>query len=135
MASVLLFTVAFMQPTFVTAGELPPIHPGYPEVFDALGFIEFMEHDMLVVNDATLGLLPSTTFNAPNGMISLADLSPGKKVGLILTEDRRIESLWLIEEGTERKDRKKPEKNQNYNNPPGPEKNKPYWFDDGVWKN
>ena len=119
----LLFTGAVTHTAFVQAGELPSVHPGYPEVFDALGAIEAIEGDIIVVNDASLGLLNTTVYHSPYGIISLSDLKLGDRVGLILTEDRRVESLWKIAEGKNQKNTTKPKHRSQLR------------FENGVWKN
>ena len=111
------------------AGELTPVHPGYPEVFDVSGSVEYMEGDTLVVNDASFFLLPSATYHSPNGIVGRSAISKGSKVGLLLTEDRGVESVWILETRKAYRDKSK-KKDTTL-----PGTGAPYKKEKGVWKN
>ncbi len=109
------------------AGELTPVYPGYPEVFDVSGSIEYLENDTLVINDASFFLSPSATYHSPNGPAGRSAISQGRSVGILLTEDNIIQSVWILE--TRNTNQFNGEDRRN------PERNTPYKKENGVWKN
>jgi len=112
----------------VRAGELKPLYPGYPEVFDQRGTLEIMRVDQLVVNDATLQLLPAVTYHTPKGSVGQSGIAIGSKVGLLLTEERGVKSVWFLEAGD-------PGTGQGMAAEGNSRKDTPLRLENGVWKN
>ncbi|GAB4333801.1 MAG: hypothetical protein Kow0089_02660 [Desulfobulbaceae bacterium] len=116
-------------PFFVTAGagELQPLYPGYPESFDEHGILQTVQEDQLVVSDSTLQILPSTSFHAPGGSVGRTGIPPGSRVGLILTKEGAVKSVWFLGEGDTATQEKKGGED-------GKRKDE-LRFENGVWKN
>lgn len=95
-----LATVLFLS-WFVTgttlAGELQPLYPGYPEVFDVTGSLDLKGKNRVIINDLSYDVKSSTSYHTPKGSTSLAGFSERDQVGaLIVSEAMEIKSLWLI---------------------------------------
>ncbi len=79
------------------ASEFPPIHPGYPSEYDAVGVVDNVGSDYIVINDSAFRFTKNAAFNGPNGSVHRGSFQPGDKVGVILTDKHQIASLWLME--------------------------------------
>ncbi len=110
-------------------GEIEPLFPGYPEIFDVNGTLDIMitSEKRLVINDSNYTITSDTTFNAPDGPTSIKSFSENDRVGVIREKDtRNLESLWLIKKAkTETAN-----KTQETKRPPSTIK-----LEKGVWKN
>ncbi len=129
---VVLLTVFFLS-VFACGpalcGELEPLFPGYPEVFDVNGTLDLMvtSEKRVVINDTNYIITSDTTFNVPNGPTSINSFSENDRVGVIREKDtRNLESLWLIEKAKTETTTKKQETTR----PPTTIKK-----ENGVWKN
>ena len=79
------------------AGELSPLFPGYPEVFDVNGSLDLKGKNRIVINDNNYLVTSSTSYHNPSGPTSLAAFSEKDQVGaLLLAESTEIKSLWLL---------------------------------------
>lgn len=118
----------FPGPVAVLAGELAPLYPGYPEVFDQEGVLQIIHQEQLVVSDATLHLLPAATFHVPKkGSVGQFAMPVGSRVGVILTKDKEVESVWFLAAG-ESASSQNSEKDKT--NSGGPLK-----LENGIWTN
>ena len=79
------------------AGELTPLHPGYPEVFDDTGTIDFIGKEQIIVNDTVYLLLPSTSFHTSNGHGAISSFAQGYEIGLLKQDKNKTRSVWLID--------------------------------------
>ena len=111
--------------SFVFAGELQPKFPGYPECFDLEGNIDSLQGNNIVVDDRLFILSSGAVFHGPSGLVKQAKFEPGTKVGLKLSGERIISSLWLLEPSKDR------HKQNSHSQKPG----KSFYFENGVWKN
>ncbi|MBU1419948.1 MAG: hypothetical protein KKI15_15805 [Proteobacteria bacterium] len=121
-------TVLFLS-WFITcstlAGELQPLYPGYPEVFDVQGSLDMIDENRVIINDLSYELRASTSFHTPKGSTSLAAFSERDQVGaLLVSEAMEIKSLWLIKSAAPVVKEKREE-----------EKPSILTRDNGVWKN
>lgn len=93
-------TVLFLSWLFTgsaLAGELQPLYPGYPEVFDIQGSLDMIDDNRVIINDLSYDVKSSTAYHIPNGTTSLASFSENDQVGaLLVSEAMEIKSLWLI---------------------------------------
>ena len=121
-------TVLFLS-WFVTgsslAGELSPLYPGYPEVFDISGTLDWKDENRVVINDNNFPVNSSTSYHSPHGPTSLINFSERDQVGALLApKSMEIKSLWLTKAATPMVKKKKEEENS------------PRMIqENGVWKN
>ncbi len=70
----------------------------YPEKFNAIGIIDRIAEDEIVIGDTLYRLSPNTTYHTPTNRDASNVLFPvGSLVGFITTSEREVTSLWLIE--------------------------------------
>jgi len=79
------------------AGELTPLYRGYPEVFDDTGSIDFIGKEKIIINDTVYILLPSTSFHSQNGFDSMSSFAQGYEIGLLVQDNNKAKSVWLID--------------------------------------
>lgn len=105
--------VAISVPTHVAvfASETPPVHPGYPAEFDQTGMVDAASSKSFCIADITYRTFNETTFHGPNGRMSWRSFSVGDVVGVIMSENRMIQSVWLLA-GESGKKRSLPEKSK-----------------------
>lgn len=115
------------SPALIRAGELNPLYPGYPEVFDKQGILQSVQQDQLVVNDATMKIPAGATFNTPKGSVGQTGIPLGSRVGVLLTKENEVESVWFLAAG-ESASAQNTEKDKT--NSGGPMK-----FENGMWTN
>lgn len=107
------------------AGELVPLYPGYPEVFDIQGSLDLKADNRLLINDLNYQVGSSTSYHTPKGRTSLAGFSERDQVGaLLVANSKAIKSLWLIKNAA-------PEIKQKSEQ----EKASTVKQENGVWKN
>lgn len=116
--------VVLPGPGTCQAGELTPIFPGYPEVFDINGSVLYIEKETIVVDDMSLALTPATTFHSQQGVVGWSAIPVESTVGLLLDEDRSVISVWLIEAGK-----------VNNQETPASGTGRQYKLENGVWTN
>lgn len=106
-----LFAFQLGPPSFTTAtaGELTPLYPGYPEVFDMTGTVTAKEKDLILIEDSQFQLAPGATYHGPRGPVGAAGISVGDQVGVLLTEEKEAKSVWLIKAGSKDDKDKAPE--------------------------
>ena len=84
------------RPSIVVTGETP-VHPGYPRLFDNIGMIDRLTAREAVIDDTFYRISPSVTYHLPGAReVSRTRFRAGDMVGCLLTEDGKIESMWLI---------------------------------------
>ena len=70
----------------------------YPEKFNAIGNIDRIAEDEIVIGDTLYRLSPHATYHTPTVRDASKVLFPvGSLVGFITTSKREVMSLWLIE--------------------------------------
>ena len=80
----------------VITGETP-VHPGYPRLFDNIGTIDSLTAREVVIDDSLYRISHSATYHLPGAReVSRARFRAGDMVGCFLTDDGKIESMWLI---------------------------------------
>ncbi len=70
----------------------------YPDTFNAIGNIDRIAEDEIVIGDTLYRLSPHATYHTPTIKDASKVLFPvGSLVGFITTSKREVTSLWLIE--------------------------------------
>jgi hypothetical protein len=70
----------------------------YPEKFNAVGNIDRIAEDEIVIGDTLYRLSPSATYHTPSIRDASKVLFPvGSLVGFITNSEQVVTSLWLIE--------------------------------------
>ncbi len=70
----------------------------YPEKFNAIGNIDRIAQDEIVIGDTLYRLSPNATYHTPTSRdASKVLFSVGSLVGFITNSAREVTSLWLIE--------------------------------------
>ena len=70
----------------------------YPENFNAIGTIDRIAEDEIVIGDTLYGLSSNTTYHTPTMKdASKSQFPVGSRVGLKTNPKREVTSLWLIE--------------------------------------
>ena len=70
----------------------------YPDKFNAIGNIDRIAEDEIVIGDTLYRLSPHATYHTPTVRDASKVLFPvGSLVGFITTSKREVMSLWLIE--------------------------------------
>ena len=70
----------------------------YPDTFNAIGYIDRIAEDEIVIGDTLYRLSPYATYHTPTIRDASKVLFPvGSLVGFITTSKREVTSLWLIE--------------------------------------
>ena len=78
-------------------GWIFPKH--YPAQFSGHGCISRIEGDEVVIDDRLYRLAPDTTYHTPESQYSSrSSFHKGIRVGFISTANKKIESLWYIDE-------------------------------------
>ncbi|MBU0945609.1 MAG: hypothetical protein KJ804_05760 [Proteobacteria bacterium] len=94
-----VFFLSWLVSGSALAGELVPLYPGYPEVFDIQGSLDLKGDNRLVINDLNYRVRSSTSYHNPKGRTSLAGFSERDRVGaLLVANSMEIKSLWLIKD-------------------------------------
>ena len=97
-----LMVVVFCIPASVSGAErkikgewsLPEY---YPKGFDGYGYINRIEAEEVVIDDALLRLSPSVIYATPNSaMAASGDFGEGDLVGYLTDSEQAVISLWLI---------------------------------------
>jgi hypothetical protein len=71
----------------------------YPYGFHGMGTILSIERDRVVIDDKGFALSSAVTYHTLEiEHASSAFFRPGKRVGYLFDSERRIKSLWMIEE-------------------------------------
>ena len=84
------------KPSIVVTGEAP-VHPGYPRLFDNIGLIDRLTTREVVIDDSLYRVSNSATYHLPGAReVSRTRFRAGDMVGCLLTDDGKIESMWLI---------------------------------------
>ncbi len=109
------------------AGELQPLYPGYPEVFDVSGVIDFITDEGIVLNDSLYPFSPSIKFHNSHGVISKENFNIGVRIGIIMDDNHTIKSVWLIKKGEKQKKQGMIKQKE--------PSSTPIHLEDGVWKN
>jgi len=77
-------------------GWILPAH--YPAHFSGYGCLNRIEGDEVVIDDQFYRLAPNATFQTPRSQNSTTSLfRKGARVGIIITNNKEIESLWYID--------------------------------------
>lgn len=136
MKTMVLFVISFGLVCFSSvvagAGELEPLFPGYPAVFDVRGEVDALNETMAVIDDSAYGLSSSINFNSSQGKISINDIPLDSKVGGVFDHEGRLVSIWLIKAGIQRTGRDTRAIKLQQNKKTGRGK---IYKEDGVWKN
>ncbi len=70
----------------------------YPDTFNAIGNIDRIAENEIVIGDTLYRLSPYVTYHTPTSRDASKVLFPvGSLVGFITTSEREVTSLWLIE--------------------------------------
>ena len=70
----------------------------YPDKFNAIGNIDRIAEDEIVIGDTLHRLSPYVTYHTPTDRDTSKVLFPvGSLVGFITNSEREVTSLWLIE--------------------------------------
>lgn len=112
----------------VIANEEPAIYPGYPYEFDKEGWIDSSDSDVLVINDSIYLVEHGTSFHFPKGKVNRSSFNSGDKVGVLLGEENKLQSVWLIEKGSK-------DDNNSGSTATNSEGSSEIYLEDGVWKN
>jgi len=90
------FVVVWLSVAVVMAGELEPLYPHYPTVFDVTGEVYVISSDSIVINDASYDLLSSVVYYGPWGEMRAGGITPDSIVGCVVQEGEKVESVWLL---------------------------------------
>ncbi|MBF0396820.1 MAG: hypothetical protein HQK78_08620 [Desulfobacterales bacterium] len=72
------------------------IPPGYPKVFDGIGYIDRISKKEIIINDQLYKLSHDVTFNIPNKLnVDYEIFQPGAYVGFLKNPNGKIDSIWL----------------------------------------
>jgi len=70
----------------------------YPDTFEAIGTIDRITNDEIVIGDTLYRLSPSVTYHTPTIEDASKHLfSVGSLVGFLINNKREVTSLWLID--------------------------------------
>ncbi len=122
-----VFRVDCIDVDSAIAGELQPLHSGYPEVFDVSGVIDYITDENIVINDSSYVFSSSVRFYDSRGVTGKVNFQVGSMVGVLLNDNRIIHTVWLI-----KKDEKRKKKEQVKLEP---KSSGPVYYEDGVWTN
>lgn len=81
----------------VVAAEEPPMYKGYPMHFDKMGYLDQIQSQSVTIEDASHGFAYDAGFYMPKiAHVSYSSFKPGDYVGILLNDEGKIKSLWLI---------------------------------------
>jgi hypothetical protein len=110
LAGATLFSSTSLADTARGEKNIPKHYPGqrykidfiqpdhYPKHFDGVGQLDELTEENVVINDTGLPLAPDVTFHVPERKSSVSSkrFVTGERVGYIIGEEGKIESLWLL---------------------------------------
>ena len=101
-SKVLLFTALLLMPVVAVAENTLP--PGYPDTIERYGVLGEVDGDEVLISKKRWPLVPGASFNLPEQLgTESGNIPTGSKIGFILDEDGRVESVWSFAEGRKKK--------------------------------